>query len=168
MLYVVCMDSHQEKRGRSKAFIAIVIICVTLCLGVVSVGGVFAAIAIPNYLSMQLRAKRAEVPANVSGIKTSLLAYEAGFDVHLAVEQPVPRELVALNGESVPWVSGTVFDTLGWHPGGDVRGTYWVELVGEDDFIVHGMCDMDGDGVQAHYTASRSVSATMVTENHTY
>lgn len=168
MLYAVSMESHQEKRGRSKAFIVIVIVCVTLCLGVASVVGVLAAIAIPNYTSMQMQAKRAEVPANVSGIKTSLLVYEASFDVYLAVEQPVPRELVALNGESVPWVSGTVFDTLGWQPDGHVRGTYWVELVGEDDFIVHGMCDMDGDGVQAHYTASRSVSTIMITEDHTY
>ena len=51
---------------------------------VVAIIGILAAIAIPNFVDMQYRAKRAEVPSNVDGIKTAELAYEASFDQFVA------------------------------------------------------------------------------------
>ena len=47
---------------------------------VVAIIGILAAIAIPNFVDMQYRAKRAEVPSNVDGIKTAQIAYDAAFD----------------------------------------------------------------------------------------
>ena len=51
---------------------------------VVAIIGILAAIAIPNFVAMQYRAKRSEVPSNVDGIKTAELAYDAAFDTYSA------------------------------------------------------------------------------------
>ena len=133
--------------------------------------GVVAAIAIPNFIDMQQRAKRAEVPANVDGIRTAQLAYDAAFDEFVYISEPVPRSPDFLDGQAVPWNDfGGDFGELGWAPDGHVRGTYWVESGGSGiaDFTVHGMIDADGDGWPAHYTATKSISATMVTFQDTY
>ena len=47
---------------------------------VVAIIGILAAIAIPNFISMQLRAKRAELPTNLDGVRTSEKAYHAEWD----------------------------------------------------------------------------------------
>jgi len=44
---------------------------------VVAIIGILAAIAIPNFVEMQLKAKRAELPGTVDGIKASQLGYDA-------------------------------------------------------------------------------------------
>ena len=51
---------------------------------VVAIIGILAAIAIPNFVEMQYRAKRAELPANVDGIKTAEMGYDAAFDTYRA------------------------------------------------------------------------------------
>lgn len=130
--------------------------------------GMASAIAVPNFLEMQLRAKRAEVPGNVDGIRTAQLAYQAAFDQF----QPVPaapRPTATLGKEQVAWSGDAAWDRLGWRPDGEVRGTYWVEVAADGaDFTVHGMIDADGDGNPAHYTATRDQGATQVTGPDVY
>ena len=48
---------------------------------VVAIIGILAAIAIPNFLAMQLRAKRAELPSNLDGIRTAEKAYHEQLSV---------------------------------------------------------------------------------------
>ena len=48
---------------------------------VVAIIGILAAIAIPNFVSMQYKSKRSEVPTNLKAIKTAEVAYESNFDV---------------------------------------------------------------------------------------
>jgi len=48
---------------------------VLLCGGVLC-GGVFGGVAYPNYVAMQLKAKRGELPGYVNGIKKAELAYD--------------------------------------------------------------------------------------------
>ena len=50
---------------------------------VVAIIGILAAIAIPNFIAMQLKAKRSEVPGNVDGIKTAEISYDAAFDAYV-------------------------------------------------------------------------------------
>ena len=66
---------------------------------VVAIIGILAAIAIPNFVEMQYRAKRAEIPANVDGIKTAEMAYDAAFDTFIAAAvhpSSTPNKLVAM------------------------------------------------------------------------
>ena len=134
---------------------------------------VMLLIAVPNFVSMGSRAKRSEIPANVDGIKTAQVAYEATFD-HF-VEQPdfVPEERPGKRQR--PWPTGTAFDTLGWAPDGQVRGSY--KLITLDcygagcrasDFRVFGVADSDGDGEIATYTSQKSINAVLVTPNSVY
>ena len=125
---------------------------------VVAIIGILAAIAIPNFVDMQYRAKRAEVPSNVDGIKTAQLAYEASFDAF--VQQFTPHPTTTPNKQQQAWTSGSSFDTLGWGPDGNVRGMYAVST-STTDFTVNGFCDVDGDGSMAQYTAKKTINASM-------
>ena len=89
---------------------------------VVAIIGILAAIAIPNFVDMQYRAKRAEVPGNVDGIKTAQIAYDAAFDKYIEVSSWAPSDDLTKTQRS--WETGTDFDTLGWGPDGKVRGRY--------------------------------------------
>ena len=105
--------------------------------------------------SMQHKAKRAEVPVNLKGIKTAELMYEADNDVYVsAAAYPANG-----NGESQQWEEAKSggFSVLGWMPYGDVRGTYWVTTTATN-FTAYGIIDVDGDGQFATYTATKSVN----------
>lgn len=137
---------------------------VLLCSGVLC-GGVVGGIAYPNYVAMQLKAQRAELAGNVDGIKTAELMYDAMNDGFVAVGHPPGRSEIGADPRT--WLGGADWQTLGWAPDGDVRGAYWVEVSGYD-FVVHGVSDVDGDGVRAEYTATMSTNATLVTPEDVY
>ncbi|NOY26779.1 MAG: type II secretion system protein [Oligoflexia bacterium] len=131
---------------------------------VVAIIGILAAIAIPNFVEMQYRAKRSEVPGNVDGIKTAELAYDAAFDAFVVS----PDKPGSVSKKQQTWPTGTNYDTLGWAPDGKVRGSYQIDSINSTDFTVTGTCDVDGDTVKAKYTATKTINATMNTNNDTY
>jgi type IV pilus assembly protein PilA len=49
---------------------------------VVAIIGILAAIAIPNFLRYQAKAKQSEAKTNLGGIYTSQIAYKAEYDVY--------------------------------------------------------------------------------------
>ena len=124
---------------------------------VVAIIGILAAIAIPNFVAMQSKSKRAEIPGNVDAIKTAELAYDASFDgfVDAAV---APSAAVGKQARS--WVSNSGFTNMGWEPDGKVRGAYGV-VKATTNFTVTGYCDVDGDTNTATYTASKVTNATL-------
>ena len=129
---------------------------------VVAIIGILAAIAIPNFVAMQLKSKRAEVPSNVSGIKTAELAYDASFDGFQA-NSARPRVSGDLDKTLVAWTvtDGEGFANMGWEPDGMVRGNYSAALTGNNDFNVTAKCDVDNDDVIVTYTASKTVANTL-------
>jgi type IV pilus assembly protein PilA len=133
---------------------------------VVAIIGILAAIAIPNFVAMQYRAKRAEVPSNVDGIKTAQLAYDAAFDQFIT--QTALHPTTTAGKAQRQWPTGSNFDTLGWSPDGDVRGQYKVSTTSTTDFLVTGRSDVDGDATFSSYTSRKSVNAVMTTNNDVY
>ena len=133
---------------------------------VVAIIGILAAIAIPNFVDMQYRAKRAEVPGNVDGIKTAQIAYDAAFDKYIEVSSWAPSDDLTKTQRS--WESGTDFDTLGWGPDGKVRGRYKVTSKSSTDFLVTGDCDVDNDDDNASFTATKSINTKMNTGPSVY
>jgi len=131
---------------------------------VVAIIGILAAIAIPNFVAMQYRSKRAEIPPNVDGIKTAELAYDAAFDMFMVEASLKPD--ASPNKQQRGWTSGTGFDTLGWAPDGKVRGSYSVSSTSSTDFKVTGICDVDGDKTNATYTATKSINAVYTLTNN--
>ena len=129
---------------------------------VVAIIGILAAIAIPNFITMQLKAKRGELPGNVDGIKTAELAYGAAFDGYVsATEQP--RTTATLDKVAVTWTTAyTDWNTLNWKPDGQVRGSYVVlTSSGATDFMIWGQSDVDNDNTVVSYNATTSTNATI-------
>lgn len=133
---------------------------------VVAIIGILAAIAIPNFMTMQLKAKRGELPSNVNGIKTAELAYDAMYDGFVAA---------ATNGAATPsktavaWTTGVAgWTELPWAPDGEVRGNYAVALSGTNDFGITANCDVDADGIPATYTASATIGSTQTSANDAF
>lgn len=134
---------------------------------VVGIMGVLAAIAIPQYRGMQLRAKRAELPVNLEGIKVAELAYDAEFDRFLAT---AATPSLMPDGVPAAWPEdGGAFDDLGWRPDGLVRGQYNVNVTGDaTDFTGTAQSDCDGDGHYAELRLSKDSELVQVTADDVY
>ena len=122
---------------------------------VVAIIGILAAIAIPNFVTMQYKSKRSEVPMNIKGIKTAEISYESNFDVFVNCTA-YPGSPTKTVTQWVPGSSGG-FSTMGWSPDGDVRGSYAVST-STTDFTATGLSDVDGDGTSATYQATKSTN----------
>ena len=139
---------------------------------VVAIIGILAAVAIPNFVEMQYRAKRAELPVNVSAIQTAEIGYDAVNDGYV----PAVAHPPVIPGKApMSWGSGNSgFTELGWVPDGDVRGQYEILTVagrkGSDggSFTVFGRSDIDADGVEATYTALRNLRPVPLTNADVY
>ena len=127
---------------------------------VVAIIGILAAIAIPNFVTMQYKTKRSEVPTNLKAIKTAEIAYESNFDVFVtATAYPS-----APSKTTQTWTKSASggFATLGWAPDGEVRGSYSVSTTSQN-FTAMGTSDVDGDGTAATFQATKSTNANAPT-----
>lgn len=143
-----------------------VVLGVGVLVGVAALG-MSAAIAIPNYVAMQLKAKRAEVPGNVDGIATAEKLYHSASGRWLAVGSREEALGEHPGADQRTWTGGPGWTTLQWWPDGKVRGVYWVEVDGEQA-VVHGVCDVDADGSYAEYAAKLPGRAELLTDNDEY
>lgn len=109
--------------------------------------------------------RAAEMSWNVEAIRTAELAHFFALGAFLPAEI-WPRAITALTPEPVVWADGSDFDALGWAPDGVVRGSFLV-TVAEDgrDLTIHGWQDLDGDGVPAHWSATRTVGAARLSSD---
>lgn len=136
---------------------------------VVAIIGILAAIAVPNFVAAQWRAKRSEVGPILDGIKTAELAYDATQDRFIEQGTFTPRDISysAVDKVLVPWSGGSL-DILGWAPDGEVRGAYMVTTNSTLDFTAMGTINVDGDSSAATFTCSKDVNPMMTTPNDTY
>jgi len=125
----------------------------------VAIVAILAAIAIPNYLAMQLKAKRAELPTNVESIKLAEVGFETAHEYYLNATAH-PRETPDKN--AVAWTTDNEgFEGIGWRADSDVRGVYEVVDASNTEFTVQGVADCDGDGLIVMYTANQTTAATL-------
>ena len=124
-----------------------------------------AVVIVPNFINMGFKAKRAEVPLNLRTIKTAQMQYESQWKQFVPAKPypPTPTKTTQR------WEGGNSggFKVLDWQPGGEVRGSYWVEVHGED-FTAYGVSDLDGDGVYATYIATKSENPHLITTPNVY
>jgi type IV pilus assembly protein PilA len=118
---------------------------------VVAIIGILAAIAVPNFMAMQLKSKRSELPANVGSIRVAELTFDATDNTYIAAPAH-PRAVPDKN--AVAWtLDSAEFESLGWRADSNVRGVYEVTMTTTTDFTVTGIIDCDGDGTVAMYSA---------------
>ena len=120
---------------------------------VVAIIGILASIAIPNFISMQYKTKRSEIPSNLKGIKSAQIAYESDFDSYVNCSAYPSSPTKTTQQWTVSSSGG--FKTIGWRPDGDVRGSYSVST-GSKDFTATGLSDVDGDSAYATYVATKT------------
>jgi len=137
---------------------------------VVAIIGILAAIAIPNFISMQLRAKRAELPTNLDGIRTAEKAYHAEWDAFTNAG-PSPATTPVRTQEVFTPVAA--WANLGWTADGKVRGKYQVTAVPgsssqTDNFNGSSVADVDGDTVESSYSCNRAIKSKMQSANNVY
>ncbi len=115
---------------------------------VVAIIGILAAIAIPNFLRFQLRARSSEGKTNLAANRTAEEGYFAEFNTYIAAA-PAPAALVPANKQTWPTPAPgcpNCFDTVGWSPEGEVFFQYEV-VVGVGEFMADAIADIDnGDG----------------------
>ncbi len=158
--------------GVSYVIIAIVVACVLFFVAVPSIG-IIAAIAIPSFLAMEMRAKRSEAPVHLDGIRTALAATHAETQAYPELP-PCPDGITGRNPQEWSGECAQIWsDAVGWAPDGPVRCQYQVILTGEPGSLTQGFeatahCDIDGDGNECEYLATDSMKAQMVTMNNVY
>ena len=117
---------------------------------VVAIIGILAAIAIPNFLRFQLKAKTSEGKTNLAAIRTSEESYYSEFGVYVsAIATPAAagKNLKVLFDNSVTNLDNAGFDRLGWAPEGYVFFNYVVAANGSfSRFTASAQADIDDDG----------------------
>lgn len=93
---------------------------------VVAIIGILAAIAIPNFISYQLKSKTTEAKTNIGAIKTSEIAYAAETDEYLTASSTPATDATSVKEPWVP-IAGEGFDALGYAPAGNVYYRYAVD-----------------------------------------
>ena len=126
---------------------------------VVAIIGILAAIAIPNFLRFQLKAKSSEGKVNIAAIRTAEESYLAEFGVYVAAGASpgtVPQS-------KIPFVDtgsvGLNFDTLGWAPEGQVFFQY-ATMVNNSAYVISAAADIDANTTQQFWGYVKPITGT--------
>ena len=140
---------------------------------VVAIIGILAAIAIPNFVAMQLRAKRSELPTNLDGIRTAEKAYVNEWDAYTtcaAKPSSIPSKSTSSFGAT--FGDGGDWDLMGWVADGKVYGQYGVTAITGSatgqNFSATAVADIDGDSKSSYYWANKDNKGTMSSANSLY
>lgn len=117
--------------------------------GPIGFSSLVATLAVPNFLEMQRRAKRAELPSTLAGLRAAVDAFIAR-EGRLPDLPPAPRTMSELDGSKARWAPEGDWAQVWSGAQSDVRGSYWLEPVG-DAYRLHGALDGDGNGIPARY-----------------
>jgi type IV pilus assembly protein PilA len=136
---------------------------------VVAIIGILAAIAIPNFLHFQLKARTAEAKKNLGEIKTCEEIYNAEHDRYMSA-QIVPRAQALLNNKRAAWPTNSDFVELGFDPIGSVYFSYAVTTLGGDneEYSAEAYGDIDDDDVISTWRMSTDGSLERVTSTGIY
>jgi type IV pilus assembly protein PilA len=122
---------------------------------VVAIIGILAAIAIPNFLRFQLRAKSSEGKTNLAAIRTAEEGYFAEFSVYIVADMVPATGIPGTQKHLWDVPNGTCptcFDVLGWAPEGEVFFDYQVAGVAtQNEFFAGAAADIDGNGTNQNW-----------------
>ena len=132
---------------------------------VVAIIGILAAIAIPSFTYFQYRAKRSEIPTNLSAIRKAEIAYDVEYGTFLAA--PANPGSFATTGQM--WIPGLPgWTEIGFRPDGKVRANYSIPVGTQTTYEARGEMDLDLNGDIALYTVTETQAITMVSPSSTY
>jgi type IV pilus assembly protein PilA len=119
---------------------------------VVAIIGILAAIAIPNFLRFQLKAKSSEGKTNLAAIRTAEESYYSEFGTYVSALASPPAATMGYNTKvafsNVDNGANAGFDRLGWAPEGYAFFNYVVAAnAAFSQFTATAQADIDADAV---------------------
>jgi type IV pilus assembly protein PilA len=113
---------------------------------VVAIIGILAAIAIPNFLRFQLKAKSSEGKTNLAAIRTAEESFFAEYGSYVSSD----ASPTTMNwNQKTPFVHanpGLGFDQVGWAPEGEVYFNYATNInASADQFTASAEANIDND-----------------------
>ena len=131
---------------------------------VVAIIGILAAIAIPNFLRFQLKAKSSEGKTNLAAIRTAEQSYYSEFGSYVSSQGVSPANTTTSSKVAFTGTAG--FNTIGWAPEGLVFFCYGVGAPAPGTtFWATAMADIDANGVRQAW-AYRTVATATVASGH--
>lgn len=120
---------------------------------VVAIIGILAAIAIPNFVNYQLKAKTAEAKVNLGAISTSQEAYRAEEDTYkVCAAYPA---VANIGSSKMAWAKASSgnFKTIGFAPSGEVYYSYAVAAGGDIavNYDATATGDLDDDSANGQF-----------------
>jgi type IV pilus assembly protein PilA len=120
--------------------------------GVVAIIGILAAIAIPNFLKFQLKAKTSEGKTNLAAIRTAEESVFAEFGAYVSANA---SPAAAPSGAAkAAWANADGanqgFDLIGWSPEGQVYFNYGVAIDGVG-FLASANADIDANATSQQW-----------------
>ena len=133
---------------------------------VVAIIGILAAIAIPNFLRFQLKAKSSEGKTNLAAIRTAEESYFAEYGVYVSSEVSPPD--IANNQKTLfsHAVDEAGFDRVGWEPEGMVYFNYSVAMSG-NHFTAAAVANIDNEGDSQAWGYTTNVLVGAIDHNGT-
>jgi type IV pilus assembly protein PilA len=116
---------------------------------VVAIIGILAAIAIPNFLRFQLKAKSSEGKTNLAAIRTAEESYFAEYGVYISANPSPPTANMAPYNQKTIYTDADPplgFQIVGWSPEGRVYFNYSSEVNADaSEFTLGAGADIDND-----------------------
>ncbi len=130
---------------------------------VVAIIGILAAIAIPNFVNYQRKAKTAEAKTNLGAVKTSLESYRAENDFYLSLTT-APVNIAGTGKQA--WVTNANFTAVGFAPAGNVYYSYGANAKAQAAavvpmYVAFAQGDIDANGTNAAAAAPAYAGAVM-------
>jgi type IV pilus assembly protein PilA len=117
---------------------------------VVAIIGILAAIAIPNFLRFQLKAKSSEGKTNLAAIRTAEESYFAEYGVYVSSGASPPSIGNNQKTNFTHATAGAGFDELGWTPEGQVFFNYSVAASG-NNYLAAASANIDNAGANQYW-----------------
>jgi type IV pilus assembly protein PilA len=116
---------------------------------VVAIIGILAAIAIPNFLRFQLKARSSEGKTNLAAIRTAEESYFAEYGLYVSSNLSPTTHARNVKTNFAHAIANLGFDQMGWEPEGDVFFTYAAGVAtNSDGFLASAAADIDADATQ--------------------
>jgi type IV pilus assembly protein PilA len=134
---------------------------------VVAIIGILAAIAIPNFLRFQLKAKSSEGKTNLAAIRTAEQSYYSEFGSYVSSQGAAPANTTTSSKVAFTPATAPGFGTIGWAPEGQVYFSYAVGSPAPGTvFFATAMADIDANATRQAW-GYRTPGATVFSGGHT-
>jgi len=127
---------------------------------VVAIIGILAAIAIPNFLRFQLKARSSEGKTNLAAIRTAEESFFAEYGLYVSSNLSPPTHSRNIKTNFTHAIANLGFDQVGWEPEGDVFFTYSAGVsTNNDGFLASAAADIDADATQQVWGYHKATAA---------